>query len=208
MGCQKATDFPKTSQMLRADPQPLRSGETWGTWSQALRYMGRGDRGPLWMSLRFHLSTLLWSFQVQRDWQICADPSQYWVQEYITDLELNSGKVWRLQGSVTSVGQMRRCLTLQFWRPAPLLPHPEACPHSRFLFDFRLAYVSRFVFAPCFCFEMLLCNERFVDISWFPLHPFPFPFSSSQIASTNQWVWLAFWGRNWTTYMKQQMLIE
>lgn len=31
MGCQKATDFPKTSQMLRADPQPLRSGETWGT---------------------------------------------------------------------------------------------------------------------------------------------------------------------------------
>ncbi|XP_008566298.1 PREDICTED: C-C motif chemokine 3-like [Galeopterus variegatus] len=29
-------------------------------------------------------------FQTKRGQQVCADPSEAWVQEYVTDLELNS----------------------------------------------------------------------------------------------------------------------
>lgn len=34
-------------------------------------------------------SVLLHSFKTKRGRQVCADPSEDWVQEYITDLELN-----------------------------------------------------------------------------------------------------------------------
>ncbi|XP_007517052.2 C-C motif chemokine 3-like [Erinaceus europaeus] len=34
-------------------------------------------------------------FQTKRGRQICANPSESWVQKYVTDLELNSGLTWK-----------------------------------------------------------------------------------------------------------------
>ena len=54
---------------------------------------GRGPWGPR-IPLMLHSpvcnpSAPLLSFKTKRGRQVCADPSEDWVQEYITDLELN-----------------------------------------------------------------------------------------------------------------------
>ncbi|KAF3816697.1 hypothetical protein GH733_014045 [Mirounga leonina] len=52
----------------------------------------RGHSGPrilLLDSSVYNPSTPLGSFQTRKGRQACANPSEAWVQEYVTDLELN-----------------------------------------------------------------------------------------------------------------------
>lgn len=44
----------------------------------------------------YNPSTPLHSFQTRRGRQVCADPSEAWVQEYVTDLELSAWMAWKL----------------------------------------------------------------------------------------------------------------
>ncbi|KAB0396097.1 hypothetical protein E2I00_004565 [Balaenoptera physalus] len=50
----------------------------------------REPRIPLLDSSVCNTFVLLQSFQTKRGRQLCANPSEDWVQEYITDLELNA----------------------------------------------------------------------------------------------------------------------
>lgn len=63
---------------------------SWENWGRGGWRSHSGSSIPLLDSSVCNPSTVLHSFQTKRGREICADPREAWVQEYITNLELNA----------------------------------------------------------------------------------------------------------------------